>query len=92
MKGIQTHNHNYFYDQGKVFPLNVPPTSHDVLNLLSILSPKWLASPVHSTLSLYISIYHIFQSERPHLHQKGNGTRVSDPLWRLEKARRLGLH
>ena len=66
MKGIQTHNHSYFYNQGKEFPLNTPPTYtasfHDVLNLPSILSPKWLASPAHPTLSLCISIYHVFQS------------------------------
>ena len=43
VKGIQTYLHNYFYNQGKVFPLNIPPAYtaflHDVLNLLSILSP-----------------------------------------------------
>ena len=51
---------------GKEFPLSTPPTYtasfHDVLNLPSILSPKWLTSPAHPTLSLCISIYHVFQS------------------------------
>lgn len=74
---IQIYNCNYFYNKVKVFPLKPSfytthaASLHDVLNLLSILSLKCLASPAHPTLSLCITIYKVSQSERPHLHQRG---------------------